>query len=213
MKKYLFGLVFIFAIAGCKKEIAPAPAPANEVAQTDDVVTFLNLSNSMFEGKINNVFFTKISGGYGYFDDMGWYNGDTDGICYPQDLHRCVVSGLTAQGGGGGSFELYSPRFNSASATDWSQIFSIGSKKLGTKVKDFYLSMNLGSDVYYTTATNTTNNIEILKTELFTDASGPKLRVWFTLNAVLVSSANTSLTANLSDGMMIGVFEGFSNQQ
>jgi hypothetical protein len=75
------------------------------------------------------------------------------------------------------------------------------------------LSINKDNNFYQSNSFNPSNEIEILKTQEFTDYLGKKLRVWFRINAKLSSCSCQSNTSVLTDGLMTAEFFGVKKGQ
>lgn len=201
MNKYLFGFMLTLTMISCKKEDVGNTNPKK------DYSLFLAQKAQTFQGKLDGTNFSWSFGWNQFQGIAGYENGN--GICDSTDPVRVVLFGLTSEGGGQTRFRLYSPKYTSTSETEFSEAFSVGKKKLGNFRKDFYLSINKDNKFYQSNSFNQTNEIEILKTEEFTDNLGKKLRVWFRLDAKLSSCSCQNNDAVLADGLMIAEFWGF----
>jgi hypothetical protein len=200
MIKYFFGLILTLTLFSCKKSDVPSP---NQI----DYSSFLAKKNQTFYGKLDGTFFSWTFGWNQSQGVAGYENGY--GICDSTDPVRVVLFGLTSESDLTTRFMLYSPRYISTSATEFSQVFSLGKKKLGDFRIDFHLKVYKDNTVYQSNSLNPANEIEILKTEEFTDYSGKKLRVWFRVEGKLSSCNCQNNTSLLSDGLMIAEFYGF----
>jgi hypothetical protein len=190
MERILLGIVLTLTIFGCKKE----EVPISNLKK--DYSSFLSEKGLSFRGKLNaNSFYWS----FGYqFQSNNMYDTASK---------RMVMFGLVSEDGGDKWFQLYSPKYNSESASDFLKVFGLGEKKLGDWENDFYLRIYTNADLYESNSLNTASEIEILKTQEFTNGSGKKkLRVWFRIDANLFSS-NKSVT--LKEGLMIAEFYGF----
>jgi hypothetical protein len=197
MKKWLVGFILSLTIIGCKKDDAGT--------KQKDYTYFLRQTTPTFQGKFNNEVFTW-SFGPQYQSMAGYQNGN--GICDSTDPVKVLLFGLTANNLQQ-RYTLYSPKYNTTSETEFSQVFSTGKKKLGGFTADFYLTIFQDNKTYVTKANNE-NEIEILKTEEYTDYIGDKLRVWFRLNAKLTPACGCqSDNLVLSDGILLTEFYGY----
>jgi hypothetical protein len=200
MIKYFLGILLSLSIFSCKKDDV-----AINISKKD-YSSFLAKTNQTFQGKLNGTNFSWSFGWNQFQGNAGYENGD--GICDSTDPSRVVLFGLTSDDGGYTRFRLYSPKYNSSSEAEISQIFSVGKKKLGDFRKDFYLSIYRGDKFYQTNRFNSSNEIEILKTEEFSDYLGKKLRVWFRIDAKLSSCDCQNNNSVLTDGLMVAEFFG-----
>jgi hypothetical protein len=100
--------------------------------------------------------------------------------------------------------------FDSTSDSEIYTVFSLGKKKLGDYKTDFYLSINMGNNLYQSNGFNFMNEIEILKTQEFIDSFDNlrKIRVWIKLDARLSSCGCQDNNSVLTDGLMIAEFRG-----
>lgn len=201
MNKYLTGFIFTLIIISCKKDNTTINNP------NKDYSSFLVQTSQTFQGKLDGTYFSWSFGWNKFQSFAGSENAK--GICDSTDPVIVVFFGLTSEDGGQTRFSLYSPKYNSTSDSEISKVFSIGKKKLGNFRTDFYLSINKNYTFYQTKSFNSTNEIEILKTEEFTNEVGKKLRVWFRLAAKLSSCYCQSNNSVLADGLMIAEFYGF----
>ncbi len=190
MQRFLLGFILTLTILGCKKDDAPKSNPEL------DYSSFLAQTGQTFRGRFNGNYFlwsfglNQFQAGYGY-------------VGTPTDSLRAVEFGLTSHDGETW-FRLYSPKYNSASESEFLRVFGLGKKKLGDYLSDFHIELSTNKDVYQTNSLSDTNEIEILKTQEFTDLA--KLRVWFRIEAKLFAlNKNIALT----DGLMIAEFYGF----
>jgi hypothetical protein len=202
MNKFLLVFIFTLTIIGCKKDDA--------TINPKDYTFFLRETGQTFKGKLNDTAFSWSYGWRQFQGIAGYENGY--GVCDSTDPVRIVLFGLTSENNAQPRFALYSPRYNSSSETEFSEVFSLGKKKLGDFRTDFYLSITKDNKFYQTNSLNTTNEIEILKTEEFTDYYGKKLRVWFRLDAELSSCNCQSSSLALTDGLMIAEFFGYRKE-
>jgi hypothetical protein len=199
MNKWLLCLILSLTIIGCKKDDAGT--------KQKDYTYFLKQTTPKFQGKLNNEAFTWIYGQQCQ-SMAGYQNGS--GICDSTDPVRMVLYGLTLNSDFQQRYVLYSPKYNTSSETEFARVFTVGKKTLGTLGADFYLSITRDNKIYQTNANNE-NEIEILKTQEFTDYLGDKLRVWFKLNAKLTPACGGCQSDNLvlSDGILLTEFYGF----
>lgn len=206
MTKYLLGLILTLTLFSCKKNDSEIISPKK------DYTTFLAQTIQTFQGKLDGSSFSWSYGWNAFQGIKGYENGY--GICDSTDPVRIVMFGLTSEGGGHTRFRLYSPKYNSTSDSEFSNVFSLGKKKLGDFRTDFYLSINKDNNFYQSNSNSPTNEIEILKTQEFTDYNGIKnLRVWFKLDAKLSSCNCQNNNTVLADGLMIAEFYGFKKGQ
>jgi len=174
--------------------------------QEGSYAPFLEKTTQTFSGKLDGSFLSWTFGWKQSQGMAGYQNGN--GICDSTDPVRIVSFGLTWESDLQTRFVIYSPRYNSDSEVEFSQVFSVGKKKLGEFGDDFNLVIYKDYKVYQTNKINAANEIEILKTEEFEDNVGKKLRVWFKLVAKL-SSCNCQNNDNvLTEGFMIAEFYG-----
>jgi hypothetical protein len=206
MTKYFLGFILMLTMFSCKKN------DISIVNSKKDYTSFLTQTTQTFQGKLDGANFSWSYGWNTFQGIKGYENGN--GICDSTDPVRVVLFGLTSEGGGQTRFRIYSPKYNSTSDTEISQIFSLGKKKLGDFRTDFYLSINKDNNFYQSNSYSSTNEIEILKTQEFADYNGIKnLRVWFRLDAKLSSCSCQSTNTVLADGLMIAEFYGFRKGQ
>jgi hypothetical protein len=203
MYKYLLGFILALTIISCRKD--------DTGIKKKDYSYFLNETGQTFQGKLNGENFSWSFGWNQFQGISGYENGN--GVCDSTDPVRVVLYGLTLEGGGQTRFRLYSPKYNSLSDTEFSQVFSVGKKKLGDFRTDFYLSINKDNKFYQTSSLNSSSEIEILKTQEFTDYLGKKLRVWFRIDATLSSCSCQNDNSTLTDGLMLAEFYGFKKGQ
>ena len=202
MTKYLLGLVLTLIIVSCKKD------DVSSTTSKKDYTSFLAKSTPTFYGKLDNETFSWTFGWNQSQLWMGYENGY--GICDSIDPVRVLSFGLISESDLQTRFTLYSPRFNSESESEFSQVFSLGKKKLGGMRDHFYLAMYKNNGLYQSNSLNLENEIEILKTQEFTDNLGERIRVWFRIDAKL-SSCNCPNNPNsvLADGLIVAEFYGF----
>ncbi len=202
MTKYILGLIFILTIFSCTEDDSVLVSPVK------DYTSFLAQTTPKFSGRIDNAWFSWIFTLGNSQSMAGYHNGY--GICDPNDPMRVVFFGLTSESDLQTRFTLYSPRYNSESEV--AQVFGVGKKKLGNFRDDFYLSMYKDGKIYQSNDLNSTNEIEILKTEEFTNHTGKKLRVWFRIDAKLLSYSYPGNLSLLTDGLMIAEFNYFKKE-
>lgn len=202
MNKYLLGLIIILAFVSCKKD---------EVNTQKDYSYILNQTTPTFQGNFDGERFSWRFGWNQFQSIAGYENGD--GLCDSTDPSRVLMFGLTSEDGGKTRFLLYTPKYNSASDTEISQLFSVGKKTLGDLRRDFYLTISKNNQFYQSSRSSTSNEIEILKTEKFWDYSVQKLRVWFHIEAKLSSCGCGVDNSSITDGLMIVEFYGVKKGQ
>jgi hypothetical protein len=199
MKKYLIGFILVLTLFSCKKDDSQK-----------DYSSFLKQSSQRFQGILDKSYFSMNYGGSSeYQNSEGFENGN--GVCDSADPVRVVLFGLAVASNAKPSFVLYSPKFNTTSESEISQVFSKGIKKLGDYRTDFYLRINWGNNLYQSNSFNKSNEIEILKTVEFIDniSKMQTIRVWFRLDAELSTCSCENNTSVLSNGLMIAEFIGF----
>jgi hypothetical protein len=199
MKKFFSGLLLTQLLICCNKNDASL--------SKNDYAFFLANSTPTFFGKLNGKPFSWTYGWNQSQSLAGFENGN--GICDSTDPVRVVLYGLTSEMDLQTRFILYSPKYNSQSEADISRVFSVGTKKLGDFRSDFHLKIYKDNQYYQSNGLSAKNEIEILKTEEFSDNFGKKLRVWFRIDARLSSCSCQNNNASLSDGLMIAEFSGF----
>ncbi|HET6995023.1 MAG TPA: hypothetical protein VFI06_08575 [Chitinophagaceae bacterium] len=186
-------LALTISITACKKH-------GLQDNEKKDYSAFLAQSNRHFRGTFDGASFYWNFGFNQFQSITGYENGN--GICDSTDPARVVLFGLTSEDGAQTRFRLYSPKYNSGSDEEISRVFGVGKKKLGDFRTDFSLVIIKDNMVYQSNRFNSTNEIEILQTQEFTDYRSKKmLRVWFRLDAKLNNSV-------LADGLMIAEFYG-----
>ena len=204
MSKYLFGLILTLTIISCKKDDVV-------INPKKDYTAFLATTSQTFKGNLDGTNFSWSFGWNQFQGITGYQNGN--GICDSTDPVRIVLFGLTLESAGQTRFRLYSPKYNSTSESEFSKVFSLGKKKLGDFKTDFYLSINKDNNFYQSNSLSPTNEIEILKTEEFTDNLVKKLRVWFRIDAKLSSCSCQNNNSVLADGLMLAEFFGYKKGQ
>lgn len=204
MIKYFLGLILALTILSCRKDDVTSVTPKK------DYTAFLADTIQTFYGKIDGAGFAWTFGWNQSQGITGYQNGN--GICDSTDPVRILFFGLTWESDLQTRFMLYSPRYNSESETEFSQVFSLGKKKLGDFQNDFSLSIYKDNTFYQSNRLSPTNEIEILKTQEFTENTGKKLRVWFKLDATLSCNCQNG-KALLADGLMIAEFYGLRKGQ
>ncbi len=204
MFKYLLGFIFSLTIISCKKD---------DVVNTNskkDYSAFLTTKSQTFRGTLDGTDFSWSFGWNQFQGIAGYENGN--GICDSTDPARIVLFGLTSEGGGQTRFRIYSPKYNSTSDAEFYKVFSLGKKKLGDFRTDFYLSINKDNNFYQSNSLSEASEIEILKTEEFTDYLGKKLRVWFRIDAKLSSCNCQNNHSVLAGGLLLAEFYGFKKE-
>ncbi len=197
MKQFLPTLLLIVTVISCNKEDMISPK---------DYTAFLKKTQQTFGGNLNGKDFYWRFALDGCQGLAGFQNGN--GICDSTDPERVVLFGLNSTDGQNG-FTLYSPKFNSASDIEILHLFSPGIKQLGDLNKDFHLSMRINGQLYSSGRLNAVGEIEILKSEEFTDYLGKKIRVWFRLDGRMASCNCNNNSVILKDGLMIAEFWGY----
>src|SRR5918993_5790478 len=109
MGRFLLSFILIIAIYSCQKE------DITKSEQKKDYTSFLRQSVWTFRGKLNENYFSWSFGVNDFSSDSG---SGTDTV-------RIVDFGLT-QMGGDKWFQLYSPKYNAASANDFMRVFGLG---------------------------------------------------------------------------------------
>jgi hypothetical protein len=199
MSKYLLFIFSLCTIISCRKDDTAAPPPI-------DHSYYLTQKTQNFQGKLDGNAFHWSFGWRAFQGIKGYENGN--GICDSTDPVRVVLFGLTSEDGGHIRFRLYSPKYNSLLPSEFSNVFSLGKKKLGDFRSDFYLSIFQAENFYESTGKSAVSEIEVLKTEEFTDYIGKQLRVWFKIHAFLSSGNKTVLL----DGFMMAEFFGYKKE-
>ncbi|HSN60523.1 MAG TPA: hypothetical protein VLR49_06295 [Ferruginibacter sp.] len=200
MNKYLLGFVLTLLIISCKKDDVATPAK--------DYSEFLAKTGQTFQGKLDGIGFSWSFAWQQFQGTMGYQIGNGNGISDSADPYRILFFGLNSEGGGQIRFKIYSPKYNTTSEAEFSRVFGPGKKKLGDYGTDFYLSINKDNSFYQSNSFNPANEIEILKTEKYTDNIGKKLRVWFRIEAKLSTCNCQNNNSVLADGLMIAEFIG-----
>lgn len=215
MKKHLLGFILTLTVISCTKDGAAIGNPQKDEGAINntnkDYTSFLAQTVQTFQGKLDGKNFSWSFGWNKFQGVVGYENGN--GVCDSTDPVRILLFGLTSEGGGDTRFRLYSPKYNITSDAEFLKAFSVGKKKLGDFRTDFYLSINKDNTFYQTNGFYTTNEIEILKTEEFTDHLVKKLRVWFRLDAKLVSTDYQKNNTVLADGLIIAEFYAYKKGQ
>jgi len=201
MNKFIIGLAFLVVLSSCTKEKITDPATAK------DYSIFLTQTAQTFQGKFNGSAFYWFFGYSQFQSTAGFYNGN--GVCDSTDPERILVFGLTSEDDLETRFLISTPKYNSSVDQELEKIFTPGKKKLGNLYTDFHLTVTKDKKDYKTSATDTNNEIEVLKTEPFTDYLGKKLRVWFRLSGKLSSCNCQNSTINLTDGVILAEFFGY----
>ncbi len=201
MIKPLLSFILILIIVSCKKDDL-------QITPREDNAKFLTTSLPIFIGNLGGNNFSWSNGGQG-----GQWGGYTNDNCDPTNPMKIVIFGLSL--GGQTAFKLYSPKHNTTSQEEFDRLFSLGKKKLGDFQTDFHLEIlkEKENKFYQSSSLASINEIEILKTEEFTDYFGQKLRVWFKITAKL--SCNSTSNDNdglLSNGLMIAEFQTFKKE-
>ena len=204
MNKYFIGFILTLTIISCKKDDVV-------INPKKDYTAFLATTSKTFLGNLDGTNFSWSYGWNQFQGIAGYENGN--GICDSTDPVRVVLFGLTSEGGGHTRFRLYSPKYNSTSESEFLKVFSLGKKQLGDFRNDFYLVINKDNNFYQSNGLSPTNEIEILKTEEFTDNLGKKLRVWFRIDAKLSSCSCQNNNSVLADGLMLAEFFGHKKGQ
>ena len=115
MTKFFLGLILIFTMFSCKKdEITLTP--------NKDETSFLDQTTKTFNGKIDGATFSWTFGVRQSQSTAGYENGN--GVCDSTDPVRIVFFGLTSESNLQNRFTLYTPKYNSTSGSEYSQIFS-----------------------------------------------------------------------------------------
>lgn len=204
MNKYLFAVILSLTIISCKKDDVT-------IDQKKDYSAFLATTSKSFTGSLDKTYFNWRFGLGQFQGAAGYENGN--GICDPADPDRIVFFGLTSDASGQTRFRLYSPKYNAGSEAEFSKVFSVGKKKLGDFRNDFYLSIVRDNNTFQSNGSSPISEIEILKTEVFSDYLGEKLRVWFSINANLSSCNCQNSNTTLRDGLMLAEFYGFKKEE
>jgi hypothetical protein len=202
MKNSLLLLFVILTFLSCQKDETPPPPK--------DYTAFLANTTPSFRGAIGGMGFNWQFGGL-FQMAMGYENGS--GLCIPDDPERMLSFGLTSNDGGKNWFKLYTPVYDAGSKTDLERIFTIGKHKLGNFRKDFYLTIQKDGLTYQTSGAGIEHGIEILKVTEIEHYLGPRLRVWFVINAPFNNCNCTQGNTKLSDGLMVAEFMWYAMEK
>ena len=89
-------------------------------------------------------------------------------------------------------FVFVTPPMDTSDETDVNTVFGIGEKQVGEIYKDFYISFRKG-DEFYKSTSNTTDKLEILKTEEFIDDDNrTRLLVWIKVDSLVLENHDDS---------------------
>ena len=202
MKFYLICFSFVFLLISCKKD---------EIIETPiDYNSFMLESNYTFRGNLEGESFVWSYG----IDEYQLGNGYENpyGICDSTNFERILECGLASNEEGKPKYIIYTPAFNVKNITEFANVFSVGKKKLGSRITDFFLVMQKDEKQYFTNANSDSNEIEILKTEEYLNNFGqPRLKVWFKLEANLSDCDCQSQTNKykLTNGCLLAEFYGY----
>lgn len=205
MKSIVTIFAFCIIFTSCTKK----SEEDNNIEPPKDYSGFLSSTDYKFLGKIDGVDFLWAMG-VAKFQLLNGYE-NPDGICDSTNYDRTLLFGLTSVDGGKTRFQIYTPACNVKSQDGFNKVFSLGEKALGARNIDFFLAIQIGDKQYYTNSYSQKNQIEILKTEEFNNYWGsPRLRVWFKIDADLANCECNTVSARLTDGLLVAEFYGYN---
>ena len=210
MIKYFIALFIASTLLGCKKDTQLVEITRKDARKVScpklDESYFLTLTNQSFRGELDGTCFSWSFGLSQFQGIAGYENGN--GVCDSTDPVRMLLFGLTSEDGGQTRFWLYSPKYDVSSEGEFSNVFGLGKKKIGVLREDFYLAVKKDGKFYQSDRSNQSNEMEVLKTEEFTDDFNTKIRVWFKINARLSLQDVQNSNIVLANALMIAEFYG-----
>lgn len=174
MKKILLLLLTISLISCSKDEI-----------EEIDYSSFLALRTPRVSGEFNTQYFnweygwTKFQMGSGY--DIG------NGVCSETNPVRILKFHL-GNDAGTEQFVFITPSLDTSDQTEVNAVLNNGEKQIGEVYENFYISFRKDGQ-FYKSDSNTTDKLEILKTEEFVDTdNSTHISVWIKIDYLILEN-------------------------